>query len=536
MSHSLGAAGLAFSLLASVTTAAHAAEAPAVGAEAGAAAMTQELVAAGRFVDPTLEYDASGVRHVVAHTPAVSRFQGGDLWYATDRSGAWMAQRLLEGNGCEASWTQSSLAVDREGNVHIAVADGRPCDTPSVSAGIYYLTDRGREAGDFGTVRQVAPARREGPSLDIVNGRRFLAHATTQLPSARLDPPNPLFLSSGGGDGWQTRRVADRGEAPSLKVDASGRVHIVYTDGNVGRERSLLYMRSRRSGDGFTRPERIPDSKLAYDHTLALDAAGRPQVAWVRGRNVRWSERSGGDWSRPQRVGLGSAPSLDIDASGRSHLVYSSREDGTTALIHQALDGGSGPREVIAAVDARGGADGAVFDGQVSAVWSLGDLRAGLWATPSGTPSDPLELARVEALDRLYGALEYGFGCGVFDERGANDPFEFGALAAIRCERPAGGVRQAALFAFADQASLDEYWSWRIGRIDPVPAERAEACADGDPGLGRWEHGDVVCYVSMDSGEARLRFTDERTQFYGVIDGRSDDIERLHARWLRLRP
>jgi hypothetical protein len=57
----------------------------------------------------------------------------------------------------------------------------------------------------------------------------------------------------------------------------------------------------------------------------------------------------------------------------------------------------------------------------------------------------------------------------------------------------------------------------------------ADACADGEPGLGRWASGGIVCYV--EDGIAKIRWTDERSGLYGVVDATDRNLAALYAWW-----
>ena len=82
--------------------------------------------------------------------------------------------------------------------------------------------------------------------------------------------------------------------------------------------------------------------------------------------------------------------------------------------------------------------------------------------------------------------------------------------------------------------SMAEYWAWRVDQVEPPPASRESACADGRRGQARWEHGDLVCYASQGSKEAKLRWTDERSDTYGVIDATDRDVAGLFEAWSAL--
>jgi hypothetical protein len=116
----------------------------------------------------------------------------------------------------------------------------------------------------------------------------------------------------------------------------------------------------------------------------------------------------------------------------------------------------------------------------------------------------------------------------------AFDPFESGAVAAVifdDLEREVHrSVDYVALFRFRDAERLDSFWTWRADSM-AVPL-RAGSCADGRPGWDTWRHGEVVCGVNKD-GYAALRWTDERTDTYGVVNAvaGSKDLATLYRHW-----
>jgi hypothetical protein len=103
----------------------------------------------------------------------------------------------------------------------------------------------------------------------------------------------------------------------------------------------------------------------------------------------------------------------------------------------------------------------------------------------------------------------------------AFDPFEAGALAGVIFDDLERQLHKAVdyvvLFRFPDEATLETYWQRRSGAASGFAPERDEPCFDGHAGLGTWANGEYLCYVS-DSGTALLRWTDERTHTYGVMN------------------
>lgn len=94
------------------------------GGGAAIAVPSSELALRGVFLQGTdLALDAEGHRHIAA-TGAPN-----DLWYATDRSGAWIARRVLRGVQGSYAWSQPSITVDEAGRVHIAAVKVALWDT-----------------------------------------------------------------------------------------------------------------------------------------------------------------------------------------------------------------------------------------------------------------------------------------------------------------------------------------------------------------------------------------------------------------------
>ncbi len=103
----------------------------------------------------------------------------------------------------------------------------------------------------------------------------------------------------------------------------------------------------------------------------------------------------------------------------------------------------------------------------------------------------------------------------------AFDPFEAGARTGVIFDGLERQLHKAVdyvvLFRFTSAEGLEAYWGQRA-RAASAARPRAGACLDGRPGVGTWEHGQVLCYVS-DRGTALLRWTDERTDTYGTMNG-----------------
>jgi len=121
----------------------------------------------------------------------------------------------------------------------------------------------------------------------------------------------------------------------------------------------------------------------------------------------------------------------------------------------------------------------------------------------------------------------------------AFDPFESGALAAVIFDELESDLHRSidyvVLFRFKDADRLGGYWIWRADAAESVAPMRQTPCVDGRPGLDTWRYGEYFCYVS-DAGNALLRWTDERTGTYGVVNaapGRAN-LKRLYHYWEKI--
>ena len=496
-----------------------------------------ELVVAGIDHGVDMALDPDGHRHIVSSDLFDARTRPvGDLWYATDRGGAWWTRKLLEGDGWDLAWHHPAIAVDSDGSVHIAVVRAGAGFDPEVTEGIYYLTDEGRDPGDFGPPVKVAGKDMTDPSLAVVDGVRYLVY-DKYARLGDLSSPAPAILKTDHSGSWVEHRLARDGWDALVRTDPSGRAHIVFQSVSADGGGSVMrYVQVDPDTGEPTKSMRIPGTRDVWSSSsLAVDPSGQPHVAWETEKDIVWSRLTEDGWSRPEELGVrpSDSISLDIDASGQPHVVFVGRGDDGRGIIHAQRDAGAWPQSVIA-----GGRDwsrvSSALDGSDLVIAALaGEGREGLWSLGPLSAIVTAATGADTALDDLLASVTYS-GCVPFTQQGKHDPFAYGAEAAIRCDRPARGVGQLALFRFPDADSMADYWEWRVGQIEPAPPMRDGACTDGRKGQATWPHGELVCYRSTAPKEAKLRWIDERTNTYGVLDATNQDIARLHAVWTKL--
>jgi|GEM_PF-4616187 len=113
----------------------------------------------------------------------------------------------------------------------------------------------------------------------------------------------------------------------------------------------------------------------------------------------------------------------------------------------------------------------------------------------------------------------------------SDQPLQSGARGAIWCGDPGPRVRQLAIYTFPNAADLATFWPERLSRIEPEPPETERACEAGVVGSRTWPNGEIACYVQ--NRGAKIRWTDDRSGMYGVVDATDADLEALYDWWRR---
>ena len=154
-------------------------------------------------------------------------------------------------------------------------------------------------------------------------------------------------------------------------------------------------------------------------------------------------------------------------------------------------------------------------------------------ASVSATPAIDTELSRRELEQHLVTLAPAGIRdlCRPYRQRGEFDPFAEGALAAVDCTVGRGGVDNFALFQFPDAASLRQYYEARAAGVGLVPD--TGGCLDGTRGETSWDRGRIACWVTRTQRPrlAHVRWTDEGSLVYGVLNGTTSDLAQLASWW-----
>ena len=293
----------------------------------------QEIASDGYAASSVI--DAAGAVHVV-----FLRYQQTGIWYATNKSGAWVSKRIAATAGIPKA------AIDGSGRLYVVY------DNEATDPGIYLLTNR--------TGAWVAT--------------RLTDQATDRFPAIAVDPLGEVHIAFGEGElvyltdrrGYWSRRtlVPSGAYRPSIALDQNRRVHIAYegagtdlryiTDTNgstwvsslvasVGRLPSIAVQGTTPS-IGYTRPNdgtggafyatkgstgwtsvRIYTGYLySGQSSLRIDAAGKAHFAFENADNpsgVDYATNATGSWVRTS-LGRGGSPTVLLGPAGATLFTF----------------------------------------------------------------------------------------------------------------------------------------------------------------------------------------------------------------------
>jgi hypothetical protein len=153
---------------------------------------------------------------------------------------------------------------------------------------------------------------------------------------------------------------------------------------------------------------------------------------------------------------------------------------------------------------------------RVDAVGAVGDPATTYAISFDVDPGSRPAVTQREAEQALLGRLG-PIRCQALDEEQESRTFDGGAIAGVRCRRPARGIFELKLFTFADAAELQAFHAARVDEVRPAVTETARACLQGRSGVRDWDHGRISCWTPQGQSRGVLHWTDERTNTYGIV-------------------
>ncbi|HTQ48479.1 MAG TPA: hypothetical protein VMI75_37240 [Polyangiaceae bacterium] len=193
------------------------------------------------------------------------------------RNGVWTTYPAIAGDV-----SYMDFAVDDQGQRHVAYCNGGDLVNGAKRRDLFYEGPSGGGTVDTATVGQVSIA------ID--------PQGHPQLCYLRQD--GSLMLAAGNGSNWTISTIATgvvppgnpNGEeaAPSLKVDASGTLHIIYR--KCLAPTSLNY--ATKVGSGAWKTEPVGTASSAHSGGLVLDSHGSPHIVLWDGDGVKYARLS----------------------------------------------------------------------------------------------------------------------------------------------------------------------------------------------------------------------------------------------------
>ncbi len=254
----------------------------------------------------------------------------GDLWFATDRTGAWVAKRLLQGTE-SAFWEEASIALDEQGRVHIVAVQGSP--STFTGNGIWYLTDSGRTQGTFPSEpTRIAPPGNDQPTVRASHGHLFVVDVN----GACCGHDGAVQLRTNVTGSWTVSPIGT-GDTPAFELGTDGLSQVVYD--RFDKKPGIYFAQSAAASGGFTRTRVTGTGDADFYPLIALDTSNVPSIAWKHFHgshfDIETSRDGTGGWQSASTAAssLSSGASVDfaLDSLGRPMVAYGSKS--VTALL-----------------------------------------------------------------------------------------------------------------------------------------------------------------------------------------------------------
>jgi hypothetical protein len=272
-------------------------------------------IVTGGFNDRvSVAVDADGHTYVAAA-------RQGDLWFATDRTGTWVAERVLIGHQ-SAFWGEPSIALDEQDRVHIIVVKESP--DALTGDGIWYLTDKGHARGTFPAApTEIAPLGSDEPTLKVSGGHLFVADVN----GACCGHDGTVELRTNVTGRWTVATIGT-GDEPAFALGTDDLSQVVYS--RFGTKPGIFYAKSATVAGGFTHSRVSGTGSTDFVPLIALDESNFPSVAWEHIHGFRFdlmaAQDGVGGWQPSSTAALalksGTSIDFDLDSLGRPMLAY----------------------------------------------------------------------------------------------------------------------------------------------------------------------------------------------------------------------
>ena len=262
-----------------------------------------------------LALDKEGKAHISYYDPGYAV-----LKYATNASGQWIAKAADAPDGQDVGM-DTSLAVDDTGRAHISYYD-------ATSGDLKYATNT---SGTWATLVIDSDA-------DVGTYSSLSLDSSNKVHISYFAYDNDLKYATNASGEWKTQTVdfpGWLGMYTSLALDHADNVHISYYDYTTG---DLKYA---TNASGAWEAKTIDsDGDMGPFSSLALDASGNAHISYYDNNNwhLKYASNASGDWatySVDADGDMGMYCSLALDASDNVHISY---YDYNTGVLKYATD------------------------------------------------------------------------------------------------------------------------------------------------------------------------------------------------------
>jgi len=293
----------------------------------------------GESFRPRVAVDSSGGVHLVWSdtTPGDS-----EIYYkqSTDGGGTWAtSQRLTFSSGSSGN---PDIAVDSTGKLHVVWEDKAPGNSE-----IYYK--RSPDGGaTWSTSKRLTWNEGTSWSPAVAVDSSDSVHAVW----SESTPGNfEIYYkkSTDGGATWSTSKnlssTSGNSFSPAIAVDSSDRIHVAWSDATPGNT-EIYYRKSTDGGAAWSTSKRLSwTAEASAQPAIAVDASGRIHVAWsdaTTGDSEIYYKKSsdgGATWitskSLTWNTGDSLSPALAVDILGNLHLVWSDKTPGSSEVYYR---------------------------------------------------------------------------------------------------------------------------------------------------------------------------------------------------------
>ncbi len=293
----------------------------------------------GNSFNPAIAVDSSGNPHVVWNDSTPGNYE---VYYKKSSNGGtiWTtSQRLTFNSGI--SWSPA-IAVGPSANLHLVWTDSTSENWESYykkssNGGISWTTSqRLTWNSGFSTYPSVAVDSSGNPHVvweDSTPGNYEVYYKKSSNGGAVWTAGQKLTSTSG-----------DSG-IPAVAVDSSGNLHVVWTEETSGNA-EIYYKKSSNGGTSWTTGQRLTwTSGYSTDPSVAVDSSGNLHVVWTDDTSghdeiyYKKGSNGGAIWTAGQKLtstsGASEIPSIAVDSSGDLHLVWGDDTPGNYEIYYK---------------------------------------------------------------------------------------------------------------------------------------------------------------------------------------------------------